>query len=78
VLHEGVGVTGIGVLAGLGLALLAARALGSLTPLYGVSASDPLTYVSVPLILLSVALLAALAPTRRALRVDPNSVLRQE
>ena len=47
-------------------------------PLYGVQPTDPLTYASVPLLLLGVALLAALPPTRRALRLDPNAVLRQE
>jgi predicted permease len=78
ILAEGAGVTGVGLGLGLLAAAAAARGLGSLAPLYGVSAVDPLTYASVPLVLTLVALLAASAPARRAIRVDPNVVLRQE
>jgi predicted permease len=78
ILAEGLGITTIGIVLGLVAAALAARALGSLTLLYGVGATDPITYLSVPIILLAVALIAALAPTRRALRLDPNVVLRSE
>jgi ABC-type lipoprotein release transport system permease subunit len=46
--------------------------------LYGVSASDASTYAIAPLLLAVVALLAAVGPTRRALRVEPISVLRAE
>ena len=69
---------GFGVALGLVAAVLTARALGSLMPLYGVQPTDPLTYVAVPVLLLGVALVAALLPTRRALRLDPNVVLRHE
>ncbi len=78
ILGEGLRVIGFGVVLGLVAAVLTARALGSLMPLYGVEATDPLTYVAVPVLLLGVALVAALLPTRRALRLDPNVVLRQE
>ena len=78
ILAEGLGITIVGIVLGLGAAALAARVLGSLTLLYGVRASDPATYLSVPVILLVVALIAALAPARRALRLDPNVVLRSE
>jgi predicted permease len=78
ILGEGLRVIGFGVALGLVAAALTARALGSLMPLYGVGPTDPLTYASVPALLLGVALLAALPPTRRALRLDPNAVLRQE
>jgi predicted permease len=78
ILGEGVRVIGFGVALGLVAAVLTARALGSLMPLYGVEATDPLTYVAVPVLLLGVALVAALLPTRRALRLDPNAVLRHE
>ncbi len=78
VVAEGLAVTGIGVSLGLAAAAVAAHALGSLTPLYRVGPTDPLTYAAVPALLLAVALLAALPPTRRALRLDPNAVLRQE
>ncbi len=78
VLGEGLRVMGFGVALGLVAAALSARALGSLMPLYGVRTTDPLTYAAVPALLLIVAILAALPPTRRALRLDPNVVLRQE
>lgn len=67
-------------LGGLALGLLAAfavtRVLSSL--LYGVRASDPLTFVIVALLLAAVALLAAYLPARRAARVDPMIALRAE
>ena len=78
ILGEGLRVIGVGVALGLVAAALTARALGSLMPLYGVRPTDPLTYAAVPALSLGVALLAALPPTRRALRLDPNAVLRQE
>lgn len=76
VVSEGLGVTFAGILCGLAGAAIAARALDSL--LYGVSASDPGVYLLVPTVLAAVAVLAACAPARRALRVEPNTVLRQE
>ena len=76
VIGEGLGVTCAGVLFGLVGAAIATRLLESL--LYGVTPSDPLTYLLVPLVLAIVALIAACAPARRALRVEPNTVLRQE
>lgn len=75
---EGMSVTGFGVVIGLIAAAAAARALGSLMPLHGVNPTDPLTYFLVPTLLAAVAFTAAVAPARRALRLDPNVVLRQE
>ena len=63
---------GIGVL----LALASARLLTS--QLYGVTATDPLTFLVMPALLLAVALLATLVPARRATRVDPADALRTE
>ena len=66
----------IGAGIGLLLALTAAQLLTS--QLYGVTATDPLTFLVMPILLLSVALLATLVPARRATRVDPADALRTE
>jgi putative ABC transport system permease protein len=76
VLREGARVTGLGVLLGLAAALAATRAIASL--LYGVSASDAMTFTAVALALTAVTVTATLLPARRALRVDPMVVLRDE
>jgi putative ABC transport system permease protein len=65
-----------GAVAGLLAALVATRSLGSL--LYGISATDPLTFVLVPLLFLIVAVMASYAPARRATRVDPVKALRAD
>jgi predicted permease len=66
----------VGGAVGLALALLLARLLSQL--LFGVGAFDPVTFVTVPVLLGTVALLAAYFPARRASRVNPVSALRAE
>jgi putative ABC transport system permease protein len=76
VLWHGLKLAALGILPGLLCALLMTRWLSSL--LYGVSASDPLTYAGVALLTACVALLACLVPARRATKVDPMVALRYE
>ena len=76
VLREGLLMAAAGIAAGLVAALAGGRLLGGL--LYGVEATDPLTFVVVPLLLAGVALLASYLPARRATRVDPTTALRAD
>jgi putative ABC transport system permease protein len=76
VLGEGIGIATIGVAVGFAAALALTRFLSS--QLFGVSATDPLTFTGVALLLAAVALLACYVPARRAIRVDPLVALRYE
>jgi ABC-type antimicrobial peptide transport system permease subunit len=76
VVGQGMRLVGVGLLLGLTGAWVLSRVLTS--QLYGVSARDPFTYLSVALLLGGVALAASYLPARRALRVDPMTSLRSE
>jgi putative ABC transport system permease protein len=66
----------VGLAIGLAGALLVTRVLEGL--LFGVTAADPLTFAAVSAALITVLLLAAYLPARRATRVDPMVALRTE
>ncbi len=76
VLGQGARIAFFGVALGLVAAAALARLLSSL--LFSVSASDPVTFAAVAVLLVAVALLACYIPARRALRVDPIIALRYE
>ena len=67
---------GIGLTIGLAGSFAVTRLIKS--GLYGVTATDPLTYIGISLLLIVVALTASFIPTRRAVRVDPTTALRYE
>ena len=74
VLRQGTVLALIGVALGVALALALTRLLDAL--LYGVSATDPVSFAAVSALLVVVALVASWIPARRATRVDPITVLR--
>ena len=76
VLKKGMALTLLGVVIGIGASFALTRLMSSL--LFGVNASDPLTFVTVPLLLVLVALVACLVPALRATKIDPLVALRYE
>jgi ABC-type antimicrobial peptide transport system permease subunit len=73
---QGIKLTAIGVAIGLSAALVSPRLLAFL--LYGVSATDPLTFAVVTAVFLMIAVLASCIPAYRANRADPMVALRYE
>jgi putative ABC transport system permease protein len=76
VLRQGLVLALVGVAVGLATALAVTRVLS--TMLYGISATDAVTFVGISLFLLFVAMMASYIPARRAMRVDPMVALRYE
>ena len=71
---EGMRLAAIGAVLGVAGALALSRSLTTL--LYGVAATDPVTFIAVPLVLCGVALFASYLPARRATLVDPLRAIR--
>jgi predicted permease len=76
VVRRALGLVSLGLLVGLAGAFAVARALESV--LFGLSATDPLTFVVATLVLTAVAILASYLPAQRAARVDPVRALRTD
>ena len=76
IFRRGLLVTGAGLVIGLPIAYALARLLASL--IFGVTASDPATFIGIPLALTAAAALAIYVPARRAMKIDPIVALRYE
>ena len=74
VLRQVLWIVGVGLLLGSAAALAGVRFLSAF--LYGISPHDTLTFVTVPIVILTVAAVACLVPARRAAKVDPLTALR--
>ena len=75
-IKQGLKLVGAGMILGLAAAFLLTRLLESL--LFGISATDPITFLSISLVLLAVAILASYVPALRATKVDPIIALRAQ
>ena len=76
ILREGARLAAFGVVIGVVVSLAITRLMSSL--LFGISATDPLTFAGVAVLLTGIAILASYIPARRAMRVDPMEALRYE
>jgi putative ABC transport system permease protein len=76
VLGQGMTMTAVGLAAGLAAGTVVTRAISRL--LFGISPTDPATFISIAAILAAVSFIACYLPARRAMRVDPVVALRYE
>lgn len=76
ILREGLVQVGLGLVVGLGLAVGTSQLVSGL--LFGITVGTPTPYVTVSILLVTVAVIACLAPARRAMRVQPAVALRGE
>ena len=67
---------GVGIAIGLLAAYVLSRLLANVV--FGISSTDPLTFIGVPLVLAAVAMVANFLPARRATRMDPAKTLRAD
>jgi putative ABC transport system permease protein len=76
IVSQGARVVLIGVVIGVGVALVSTRLLGTL--LYGVKAADPIVFAAMSLMMLAIGLLASYVPAHRASSVHPIESLRSD
>jgi putative ABC transport system permease protein len=76
VVRQSAGPVGAGIVIGIGIAFALSRLMAAL--LFHVSATDPLTFAAVPLLIATVAAAATYVPARRAAHVDPLTAVRSE
>jgi len=73
-IRQGLQLVSVGVVIGFAAAFVLTRVMSSL--LFGVSATDPTTFMAIPLVLMSVALLASYIPALRSVKIAPMVALR--
>ena len=76
VVGQGMKLAGLGLVLGIAAALATTRFMKEL--LFGIEPTDPLTFITIGLLLVAVALIASWLPARRAVRTDPTAALRSE
>jgi ABC-type antimicrobial peptide transport system permease subunit len=75
-IKQGLKLVGLGLVIGLAAAFVLTRVMATL--LFGISATDPLTFITISFVLLVVAMVASYIPSVRAMRVDPMVALRYQ